>query len=176
MYYDYERLRSLIRERYKSVANFARALGVSRQCVCAKLDRGARFKPDKVKQIAALLDIPSNEIEYYFFKQRGTDVAIHAKLFKAPPREIERAIRNFYDTLGIIRSTCTKLFTVARCEEAEEELSHLETLSRKVVNNYAVFVNAGMTLHDAARAYYMPSHSDSSNIVQFPVRAEAKAE
>ena len=64
---SYSKLRGRIRERYKSQAAFAEALGKSVCTVNLKLNGKVDWSAPEIRTACELLDIPPAEIPRYFF-------------------------------------------------------------------------------------------------------------
>ena len=63
----YSKLRGRIRERYKSQAAFADALGKSVCTVSLKLNGKVEWSAPEIRKTCELLEIPPAEIPQYFF-------------------------------------------------------------------------------------------------------------
>ena len=64
---DYSKLRGAIREKYKTEASFAEALGVSRCTLSALLNGKTEWSISKMVKACELLDIPLDCARGYFF-------------------------------------------------------------------------------------------------------------
>lgn len=69
MMFDYSKLRGRIREKMKSEAAFAEAMGLSSVSMSAKLNSKVPWTDKEIKKACELLDIPSEFIPVYFFSE-----------------------------------------------------------------------------------------------------------
>lgn len=69
MVFDYGKLRGRIREKFKTQAAFAKALGLSNTSLSTKLNNGSEFNQKEICKCVALLEIQCAEIPDYFFTQ-----------------------------------------------------------------------------------------------------------
>ncbi len=67
MGYTYNKLKGRIKEKYGTQENFAKALGVSQQCVSQKLLGKVGFSQKDIEQWAKLLGISKREYGRFFF-------------------------------------------------------------------------------------------------------------
>lgn len=67
MSFNYDKLRGKIREKYKTEASFAAAVGLSRTTLSQKLNNQTDFGQDEICKISELLEISDKEIPIYFF-------------------------------------------------------------------------------------------------------------
>lgn len=67
MTFNYQKLRGRIREKYKTQAEFAKALGLSGTSLSAKLNNGSEFSQKEIFKSIELLGIKEVEIPEYFF-------------------------------------------------------------------------------------------------------------
>lgn len=65
--FDFTNLRRLILFKFGSIQAFAEKLGVSKQSVSVSLNGKYNFSQSKIAEWVEVLDIPVNEIGYYFF-------------------------------------------------------------------------------------------------------------
>ena len=65
--YDYSKLRGRIVEKYGTLSNFAEEIGTSLVVISNKLNNKTGFTRGTIEKWSALLDIPSNEYDLYFF-------------------------------------------------------------------------------------------------------------
>ena len=70
MAFDFRKLRGKIVEKYSTVSAFAQAFGVSKNTLSKKLNNQVKFSADDIIKIVDMLDIPENEINEYFFRQK----------------------------------------------------------------------------------------------------------
>lgn len=70
MAFDYSKLRGRIIEKYGSQSAFARAMGWSERTLSLKMNNLRAWTQKDIMKAADLLDIPENEIQDYFFKQK----------------------------------------------------------------------------------------------------------
>lgn len=70
MAFDFRKLRGKIVEKYSTVSAFAQAFGVSKNTFSKKLNNQVKFSADDIIKIVDMLDIPENEINEYFFRQK----------------------------------------------------------------------------------------------------------
>lgn len=67
MRFKYNKLKGKIVEVFGTQKDFAKAVGMSEQIVCAKLDGRSRFTQENIITWCKALDIDQNEIGLYFF-------------------------------------------------------------------------------------------------------------
>lgn len=65
--YSYAKLRGRIVEKFGTIGNFAKAVGLSRQSVSNKLNCEVGFSQEDIEKWAKLLDIRLIEIGIFFF-------------------------------------------------------------------------------------------------------------
>lgn len=70
MAFDYSKLRGRIIEKYGSQSSFARAMGWSERTLSLKINNLRAWTQKDIMKAAELLDIPEDEIQDYFFKQK----------------------------------------------------------------------------------------------------------
>lgn len=66
---DYSKLRGRIIEKYGTITNFAKLLGVSQSTLNTKLVKGTSFSPSQLRKTCSLLGISLEEIGSYFFAE-----------------------------------------------------------------------------------------------------------
>lgn len=69
MAFDYSKLRGKIVEKYGTQIAFSKAIGVSERTLSLKLNGKVYFSQDEIVLITKLLEIPTSEIQLYFFTQ-----------------------------------------------------------------------------------------------------------
>ncbi len=69
MAYDYRKLRGRIIEKYGTLKGFAADMKWSERTLSLKMNGKVFWKQPEITKAAKLLDIPTNEIMGYFFKQ-----------------------------------------------------------------------------------------------------------
>lgn len=74
MAFDYNRLRGRIVEKFGTQIIFARKLGVSQRTLSLKLNNKVYFSQDEITKCSDLLEIPSSEIQDYFFEKKAQDI------------------------------------------------------------------------------------------------------
>lgn len=74
MAFDYNRLRGRIVEKFGTQIIFARKLGVSQRTLSLKLNNKVYFSQDEITKCSDLLEIPSSEIQDYFFEKKVQDI------------------------------------------------------------------------------------------------------
>lgn len=67
MAYDYARLRGLIRERFGTQADFAKAIGKSPCSVSKKLNGRSEWTKDEMHKTGEVLGFTAEQIAHYFF-------------------------------------------------------------------------------------------------------------
>ena len=67
MQYDYEKLLTKIKERYKSQKKLAEEMGISERSLSLKLNNKVGFKQGEINKMCVLLKINKIQISYYFF-------------------------------------------------------------------------------------------------------------
>lgn len=67
MNFDYSKLFGKIREKYKTQAAFADAMGMSRTSLNQRLNNVLDFSQGEMEKAAELLGFPKNRIPEYFF-------------------------------------------------------------------------------------------------------------
>lgn len=70
MAFDFQKLRGRIVEKYYTLSAFAQAFGVSKNTFSKKLNNQVKFSANDIIKIVDMLDIPENEINEYFFRQK----------------------------------------------------------------------------------------------------------
>ena len=66
----YSELRGLIRAKFKTQANFAKALGIGASALNAKLNGKSDFTRTEIEKSCVLLGIPFSKAGNYFFNQK----------------------------------------------------------------------------------------------------------
>ena len=64
---SYEKLKSKIREKYKTDGDFAKALGIDRTSLYSKLIDKTDWKREEIEKACNLLEIPIEEVHLFFF-------------------------------------------------------------------------------------------------------------
>lgn len=67
MAYNYDKLKGRIVEKCGSQKNFAKKMGLSERTITLKLNNHIHFSQDEISKAAKILELPNNEIQYYFF-------------------------------------------------------------------------------------------------------------
>lgn len=67
MSYTYSKLRGRIVEKYRTQANFAREIGISKNALSRKMSGKIRLSQEDMVQWAGLLDINRDSFGEYFF-------------------------------------------------------------------------------------------------------------
>lgn len=67
IHYEYRKLRGRIVEKYRTIAAFAKVVGISEVAVYNKLNCKTGFSQKDIEKWTALLDIDNSEISEYFF-------------------------------------------------------------------------------------------------------------
>ncbi len=70
MIYDYSKLIGSIREKFKTQANFARALNISETSLNLRLNNHRDWSQSEMIKAMKLLDIDNKELKEYFFKKK----------------------------------------------------------------------------------------------------------
>lgn len=70
MNFDYSKLRGRIREYYGTEASFAANLGIGRVSLSKRLNNELDFSRIEILRTRDLLNIPTEEIGDYFFKEK----------------------------------------------------------------------------------------------------------
>lgn len=68
--FDYSLLREKIAAKYRTQANFARAMGLSKASMSLKLNGKVKWKLDEIARVCQLLDMPATAIPTYFFHEK----------------------------------------------------------------------------------------------------------
>lgn len=68
--YDYSRLLGRMKERGFTQEKLAKGIGISECSVNFSLNNKRNFRQDEILSIGRLLDIPSGELEKYFFAHK----------------------------------------------------------------------------------------------------------
>ena len=69
MAFDYSRLRGKIKEKFKTQADFAKALSCSSATVSGKLNNSLDFTQNEIAKAAEILGLSQEEIPSYFFAE-----------------------------------------------------------------------------------------------------------
>lgn len=77
MTFDYSLLREKIAAMYRTQANFAKAMGLSKASMSLKLNGKVKWKLDEIARICELLDMPATAIPIYFFREKHEKEARH---------------------------------------------------------------------------------------------------
>lgn len=64
----YSKLKGRIVEKYDTMRNFAKELGISRQALSMKMTGKRQFSMDEIRHYSDLLEIPKDEIGTFFFE------------------------------------------------------------------------------------------------------------
>ena len=67
MAFDFSKLKGRIIEKYKSQAEFAKALGISENTLSLKMNNKSRFTSEDIIRITSMLDISKESVGEYFF-------------------------------------------------------------------------------------------------------------
>ena len=70
MKFDYSKLRGRIVEKFGSMTNFAKSLGVTQEAISQKLCSEKGLSHGVIIRWSTLLDIPTEEIGIYFFSPK----------------------------------------------------------------------------------------------------------
>lgn len=70
MAFDYTELIKLIRFKYETQENFAKALSIGRVSLSKRLNNKLEFSQEEILRAVELLSIPEKEIPRYFFKTK----------------------------------------------------------------------------------------------------------
>lgn len=70
MTFEYSKLIQLIRFKFGTQDNFARALGIGRVSLSQRLNNRLVFSQDEIAKASDLLDIPKESISDYFFDEK----------------------------------------------------------------------------------------------------------
>ena len=68
--YDYSKLRGRIVEKYGTLSDFAKALGITLVVVSQKMNNKSGFSRADIEKWSNLLDISSSEYDVYFFAHK----------------------------------------------------------------------------------------------------------
>ena len=68
--FEYSELIKLMRYKYETQDNFAKALGIGRVSLSRRLNNKLEFTQEEILKAAKLLEIPKEEIPYYFFNEK----------------------------------------------------------------------------------------------------------
>ena len=68
MTFDYSKLRGRICEKFRTNANFCRALDITEQSLSGKLTNKNGFSQEDIIKYIELLSIPLEELHLYFFQ------------------------------------------------------------------------------------------------------------
>ena len=71
MAFNHNKLRGRIIEKFGTQGCFSRNLGVSERTLSLKLNNKIFFSQYEISKISELLDIPSDEIQFYFFEKKS---------------------------------------------------------------------------------------------------------
>lgn len=77
MTFDYSLLREKIAAKYRTQANFAKAMGLSKATMSLKLNGKVKWKLDEIARICEWLGIPAIKIPSYFFCEKHEKEARH---------------------------------------------------------------------------------------------------
>lgn len=72
MVFDFSRLRGRIVEKFGSCAGFAAAMGHSKVWLSSRLNNVVPWRAEEMREAAALLEIPAEEIPAYFFNPESS--------------------------------------------------------------------------------------------------------
>lgn len=75
--FDYSKLRGRIVEMFGTQCKFAEANGISDRSMSLKLNNGIGLSQDEILRWCNLLDICTDEIPLYFFKQKVSKLKQH---------------------------------------------------------------------------------------------------
>ena len=67
MRFNFSKLRGLIVEKYRSLAEFSSVSGISTSALSRKLNGETPFSASEIYKIAEILEIPESEMGLYFF-------------------------------------------------------------------------------------------------------------
>lgn len=67
--YNFQRLQGRIKEHYGSQGNYAKELGITKQCLNRKLKNKSKFSYDEINSMIKHLDIKPNEVQDIFFTE-----------------------------------------------------------------------------------------------------------
>lgn len=70
MKYDYSKLRGKIVEKYKTISQFAKEIGISERTLSLKLNNQRQFKQSEIEQCRKSLGLKDSEIQTYFFTKK----------------------------------------------------------------------------------------------------------
>lgn len=70
MAFEYSELVKLIRYKFGTQDNFAKALSIGRVSLSQRLNNRLEFSQEEILRAARLLDIPEEEIPKYFFEEK----------------------------------------------------------------------------------------------------------
>lgn len=70
MAYEYSALLGRIVEKVGTQAELARQIGLSERSLSLKLNNKVGWKQEEIRKVADVLEISSDEISYYFFKEK----------------------------------------------------------------------------------------------------------
>lgn len=73
MAYEYSELLRLIKNKYGTRDNFAKALGIGRVSLSLRLNNRLEFTQDEIVKAAVILDIPVKMIPVYFFCTKSSE-------------------------------------------------------------------------------------------------------
>lgn len=79
MKFDYSELTRLIRFKYDTQDNFAKALGIGRVSLSQRLNNRLPFSQAEIFKASKLLGIPDNEIQRYFFCTMSSEKRINRR-------------------------------------------------------------------------------------------------
>lgn len=68
--FDYSKLRGRIKEKYDTISNFAKELGIGRGSFSNKINNYTEFTAEEIYISCKLLEIPIEELHKYFFKEK----------------------------------------------------------------------------------------------------------
>lgn len=74
MAFNYSKLRGRIVEKFGTQVSFSKALGVSERTLSLKLNNKIFFSQDEISKISELLDIQTDEIQFYFFEKEVQNI------------------------------------------------------------------------------------------------------
>lgn len=75
--FDYSLLKEKIAAKYRTQANFAKAMGLSKASISLKLNGKVKWKLDEIARVCQLLDIPATAIPACFFHEAAEQEARH---------------------------------------------------------------------------------------------------
>lgn len=70
MVFEYSALVRLIRYKYDTQENFAKALGIGRVSLSHRLNNRLEFTQEEIRRASKLLEIPKSRIPHYFFNEK----------------------------------------------------------------------------------------------------------